>query len=245
MAAHLTAEARTAIERADIVFHLMAEPVAEGWLERIRPDARSLAGHYLPGRHRNEIYGAIADEIVAAVEGGADVCVAFYGHPGVFVEPSHKAIRRLRDAGFDARMQPGISTLDCLVSDLGIDPARTGLQSYEATDFLLRRRVVDTAAALVLWQVSVIGETVPVTRPNQERLRILADYLCELYPPSHDAVLYEASSYPIGDPVIRTAQLRELGELELTPLATLYVPPARTLSSDSEMLERLGFGHQA
>ena len=32
---------------------------------------------------------------------------------------------------------------------------------------------------------------------------------------------------------------------ELAPLATLYVPPARTLSSDSEMLERLGFGHQA
>jgi uncharacterized protein YabN with tetrapyrrole methylase and pyrophosphatase domain len=241
----MTAAARSVIERADVVFHLMAEPVAEGWLERIRPDARSLAGHYQPGRHRNEIYVAIADEIVAAVEGGADVCAAFYGHPGVFVEPSHEAIRRVRESGYDARMQPGISTLDCLVADLGVDPARTGLQSYEATDFLLRRRVVDTAAALVLWQVSVIGETVPVIQPNQERLRILADYLCELYPPSHEALLYEASPYPIGEPVIRTASLRELGELELTPLATLYVPPVRKRPSDPAMLERLGLRRQA
>jgi uncharacterized protein YabN with tetrapyrrole methylase and pyrophosphatase domain len=241
----MTAEARAAIERADVVFHLMAEPVAEGWLEHIRPDARSLAGHYQPERHRNEIYGAIADEIVEAVEAGADVCVAFYGHPGMFVVPAHEAIRRVREAGFDARMQPGISALDCLVADLGVDPAPSGLQSYEATEFLLRRPVVDTAAALVLWQVSVIGESVPVNAPNQERLRVLADYLCELYPPSHEGLLYEASPYPIGDPIIRTAQLRELGDLELTPLATLYVPPARTLRSDPEMLERLRLRGQA
>src|SRR2546428_900577 len=100
----------------------------------------------------------MADRIVSAVQSGLDVCAAFYGHPGVFVDASHEAIRRTRRAGLPARMLPGISAEACLVADLGMDPAANGCQSFETTDFLLSRRKFDPSSALILWQVGVLGE---------------------------------------------------------------------------------------
>src|SRR5439155_2475209 len=99
-----------------------------------------------------------------------DVSAALYGHPGVFVYPSHEAVSRARADGFAARMLPAVSAEDCLFADLGVDPGATGCQSYEATDFLLRQRQVDPTAALILWQVSVIGERIYSTAPREHRL---------------------------------------------------------------------------
>jgi hypothetical protein len=57
--------------------------------------------------------------------------------------------------GVSARMLPGVSAEDNLIADLGVDPA--GLQSYEATGFLVYKYRFDTSAGLVLWQVGVLG----------------------------------------------------------------------------------------
>ena len=49
----------------------------------------------------------MVEEILAAVREGKRVCAVFYGHPGVYVKPSHEAVRRARKEGFEARMLPG------------------------------------------------------------------------------------------------------------------------------------------
>ena len=54
-------------------------------------------------------------------------------------------------------MLPGISAEDCLFADLGVDPAEAGCQSYEATRFLERRPAIEPRAALILWQIGVVG----------------------------------------------------------------------------------------
>jgi Tetrapyrrole (Corrin/Porphyrin) Methylases len=168
------------------------------------------------------------DELLAPVRAGRDVCAAFYGHPGVFVHPGHEAIRRARAEGHPARMLPAVSALDCLVADLGIDPAATGLQSYEATDFLVHRRPVDEAATLVLWQIGVIGELGVAMGPRRESLALLADRLVETYPRGHEAIVYEASPYPlVADPIVLRLRLEELPDAQVPLLSTLVVPPAR------------------
>src|SRR5437773_2103233 len=83
------------------------------------------AGLSAPGKPRRETYAEMVEELLAPVRAGHNVCAAFYGHPGVFVNPGHEAIRRARAEGFPARMLPAVSALDCLVADLGIDPAAT------------------------------------------------------------------------------------------------------------------------
>ena len=86
------------------------------------------------------------------------MCAVFYGHPGVFVNPSHRAVAQARAEGFRAAMLPGVSAEDCLFADLGLDPGAHGCQSYEATDFVIRRRSCYPSALLILWQVGALGE---------------------------------------------------------------------------------------
>jgi uncharacterized protein YabN with tetrapyrrole methylase and pyrophosphatase domain len=222
---HLTPESRHALLEADDLLYLAAEPEGGSWLERLHPNARSLDGRYVEGEERRSAYEAMVEDILEPVRLGRRVCAAFYGHPGVFVTPSHEAVRRARAEGFSARMLPAVSAEDCLYADLGIDPGRSGRQSYEATDFLEHPRPIDGRAYLILWQVSVVGERRAVSRPRHEGLAELAEALLAHYPPEHEVVVYEASPYPIADPIVRHLPLAALAREQVTPMSTLVIPP--------------------
>jgi uncharacterized protein YabN with tetrapyrrole methylase and pyrophosphatase domain len=236
----LTAEARACLAAADEVLYLVADPSVMSLLERLNPSARSLHTHYEPGASRMDAYAAITEEILERVRAGVSVCAAFYGHPGVFVRPSHAAIARARAEGYPARMLPAVSAEDCLFADLGVDPGRTGTQSYEATDFLLRKRKVDASAALILWQVGVVGNLAYAPEGDTSHVGLLVERLRSEYPARHGTVLYEASLYPACDPVIRHVPLSDLVGAEISPMATLYVPPAYEAPPDREIAARLG-----
>lgn len=239
LGAHITPESRLAFERADEAFYLVADAGSAAWIERLRPTARSLHHHYASGRPRTEIYEDVVEEILRPVREGSRVCAALYGHPGVFSHLGHEAVRRARDEGFGATMLPAVSAHDCLIADLGVDPGRTGCQTYEATDFLVNRRTVDTSAALILWQVTVIAQQHASATVNIEGIRLLAERLMTLYSPAHEVTLYESSPYPVARPAVLTVSLERLHGVDVTPLATLYVPPARSPRPDLALLERL------
>jgi Tetrapyrrole (Corrin/Porphyrin) Methylases len=213
--------------------------VTAAWIERANPNARSLSPFYEQGKERREIYGSIVDEIVSRVRAGLAVCAALYGHPGVFAWPGHEAIRRLRGEGFQARMLPGISAADCLVADLGIDPAATGCQSYEATDFLVRRRTIDTGALLILWQVGLVGEWHFDRIPSMRGLPLLIERLLALYPSQHETILYEASPYPVCDAAVQRLPLAAVADAEMSPVVTMVLPPRDEPEFDRDMLERV------
>jgi hypothetical protein len=180
------------------------------------------------------------DEILAAVREGKRVCAVFYGHPGVFVSPSHEAVRLAREEGFEARMLPAVSAEDCLVADLGVDPGARGWQSWEATDFLLRGCRPDPTAALVLWQVDGIGKLDWSHDADPRGLQALAEVLGGLYPPGHELVFYRASLYPIVPAETHRVAVEELAGLERAPAGTLYVPPLPRRPVDEAMAARLG-----
>ena len=237
---HLTREARLLLETADVVLSLVAEPAMQSVLERLNPETRSLHDHYELGKNRGEAYEAMVEEILGPVREGKNVVAAFYGHPGVFVAPSHEAIRTARAEGYPATMLPGISAEDCLFADLGVDPSRFGCQSYEATDFLVHRRRIDPTAALVLWQIGTVGSVAAAAAAQTTGLPVLVEVLLEHYPPAHEVTVYEASPYPGFDPLVRTVPLGELSAEHVTALSTLYVPPPEQAPLDLTMLDRLG-----
>ena len=241
MGVQLTPEARAAIDNSDELVHLAADPVTEEWLACLHPRSASLASAYRVGEPRAAIYERIVERMLAPVREDLRVTAAFYGHPGIFVTPSHEAIRRARAEGYVARMLPAVSAEDCLFADLGVDPAVAGCLSFDATDFLLRSRPVDTSSALILWQISVIGDLTALAEPRLDNVRVLVERLLEDYPGDHGVVVYEASPYPVAEPVIERVRLDELSRAPLTALSTLYVPPATERPSDAEMAVRLGF----
>jgi uncharacterized protein YabN with tetrapyrrole methylase and pyrophosphatase domain len=236
----MTVETRSAITKAERVAYLVADPLTEGWIRKAAPEAESLYGLYAANKPRLETYELMISRILEFAR-EADTCAAFYGHPGVFVHPSHEAIRRAREEGIEARMLPGISAEDCLFADLGIDPAVAGCQSFEATDFLIRERRFDPSTHLVLWQVGVIGHL--DYQPYQydtSGISVLRDTLALSYPEEHEIVFYEASHSPVHEPRIHRFALQELAAVDVYPHTTLYVPPLASPPVRLHVAETLG-----
>ncbi|OLC43585.1 MAG: hypothetical protein AUH43_20345 [Acidobacteria bacterium 13_1_40CM_65_14] len=233
-----TLEAVACMRRADALFYHVLDPATEAWLHRLNAAAVSLKDCYAEGKPRQKTYREMTARILAAVRSGLDVCAAFYGHPGVFVNPAHDAIRRARREGFSARMLPGISSEDCLFADLGVDPSDNGCQSFEATDFLASRRRFDPTSGLVLWQVGMLGESSvrAYMSCRSERLRVLAAFLRRHYPTHHPVVLYEAAQFPTCDPMIKRTSLANLTRQHIMPMTTLYVPPKPARPADRRIV---------
>ncbi|SFN44893.1 Tetrapyrrole (Corrin/Porphyrin) Methylases [Nitrosospira briensis] len=238
----ITLEAARYIEQADLVLYLVADPLSAEWICQTNSNAASLQKHYKEGRPRLASYQAMVDEVMQAATSGAKVCVAFYGHPGIFVYPSHEIIRRAKEDGIAAQMLAGISADACLFADLGLDPARYGCASFEATDFLIHERIFDSRSALILWQVGVIGDLTfkGGGYNNSTNIAALITRLKLHYPLDHPVIIYEAAQYPICDPRIEHAQLDGLISHKLTAISTLYIRPTGRAVASRTVLKQLG-----
>jgi uncharacterized protein YabN with tetrapyrrole methylase and pyrophosphatase domain len=236
VAGQVTPEAEAAIRRAERCFYLVSEPATSAWIRSIQPRARSLHDCYRAGEPGLDAWDRMVDRILAEARQGKDTCAAFYGHPAIYVPPGLASVRQARREGIPARLLPGISFEDCLIADLGVDPAVAGRLMFEATDFLIRARVFDATASLVLLQVGAIGLTdfTPGDRPNHVGLAVLAEVLRRHYPTSHRVALYRIAQLPIFDPRIDWVPLSELADAPLSVTSTLYVPalPKRPLRGD-------------
>jgi uroporphyrin-III C-methyltransferase len=222
----LTPGARAAIEGADVVLYGLTDPLSALRVEALNPRARSLDGYYAPEKDRRLTYAEMVEAIVSEALRGASVCVVLYGHPGVFAAPGHEAVRQVRAAGLPARMLPGVSALDCLFADLGIDPGSRGLLAYEATHFFRTQPPLDPRATLVLLQVGMLGEEGGApTAAVAERFPLLVEMLRPHYDEGCEAILYEASPYPGMSPTIVRFQLRDREFPVPTTLATLCITP--------------------
>jgi hypothetical protein len=238
---HMTVETRLAIQQTKRVLYLVADPVSEACIRKLNPAAEPLGHLYKTGMPRIEIYETIIARILGELESAGDLCVAFYGHPGVLTYPAWESIRRARATGKQARMLPAISTEDSLFADLGIDIGRAGLQSFEATRFLYSSYNFDPSAGLLLWQVSVLGENEwnPPHTGVRPRLEVLAKYLQKFYPPEHEVFLYHAPEYPTSRALIEQVALRDLARAEFVSISTLYVPPVGKPPRNEENLRAL------
>lgn len=237
----LSLQAEGTIRHADHVFYLVDNPLCVDHILRLNPSAESLTDCYARGKPRLSSYREMADRILAEVRRERLVCAAFYGHPGVFVDPSHRAIRQARAEGFPARMLPAVSAEDWLFADLGIDPSSAGCQTFEASDFLLHARLFDPTSLLVLWQIGAIG--MPDWSPEHDAApgaRLVTETLTPTYGPDHEVVVYEATPYPVAEPRIERIPLSELADTKLTACSTLVIPPLPPRTVDPEMSRRLG-----
>lgn len=231
---HATERCLSEIREAQVVFCL-ADPFALAMIHGLRPDAINLGTHYAPGKDRRQTYREIDEAIMSEVRAGKQVCAVFYGHPGVFADVPHRVVRKARAEGIPARMEPGISAEACLYADLNLDPGQRGVQSIEATHFLVHDRQPDTAGLVLLWQVALSGD-LSCTRLHAERdgLQALVDKLLRWYPPDHEVILYEAARLPIESPRIDRVALRDLPAAHYEEYTTLVIPPLGCLHDDPD-----------
>jgi uncharacterized protein YabN with tetrapyrrole methylase and pyrophosphatase domain len=240
LGSHITPLARSYIDASDVVFAGLSDGIVELWLARMHPDVRSLQSFYCEGKSRLDTYREMVDAMLGEVRAGKRVCGAFYGHPGVFAWPTHKAIEIARREGYRAHMEPGVSAADCLYADLGIDPGKYGCQHYEASQLMLYRRRIDTSAYLILWQVGVAGDQSAARFSTDAAYKqVLVDVLARDYDLDHELIIYRTVTLPMQQPRIERVRLRDLPSAGIDAHVTVVVPPATTPEPDRNIQELL------
>jgi Tetrapyrrole (Corrin/Porphyrin) Methylases len=233
------------IRTADKVFYTVSNPPTHVWLHTLRPDAFDLYVLYDDTKPRYHTYVQMSEAILHYVRKGKRVVVVFYGHPGIFVFSTHRSIAIARREGHFAEMKPGISALDCLCADLGVDPAYPGMQTFEATELLIRRRHLDITSHVVLWQVGLIGDT-GYRRKGfiNDKFPILVEYLLNFYGPDHEVTHYIAARFPTFPATMAVHKISALLEprvrATITAISTFYIAPKEAAPTDGEMVVRLG-----
>lgn len=244
LAGQITVLSQSYIEHAEVVFSLMPDGFSERWLGQLNQDVRSLQPFYAQKgeiKNRRDTYAQMVDAIVTQVRLGKKVVCALYGHPGVFACVGHMAIQVLQNEGYSAQMEPGVSAEACLWADLGVDPASSGHQSVEASQFMFYQQSISPAAYLVLWQIGLAGEhTLTKFHTSSDKLQVLVALLQQWYPLEHEVILYEAATLPIQSPRIEKLMLKDLPHARLTDISTLCIPPSETLQLNHHVLAKLG-----
>jgi uncharacterized protein YabN with tetrapyrrole methylase and pyrophosphatase domain len=225
---HLTIEAINEIQSADKVLYLVPDPITEQKICDLNKTSESLIRFYVIGKERTEIYKAMVEYILSLLPSNSSeftLCVAFYGHPGIFTFPSHLAIERARTMDIDAKMLPGISAEDCLFADLGIDPGTNGCQTYEATYFLEKNPRINTNSLLLLWQIGITGNYDYQIQPKKESIRSLKKNLLKVYSEDHPIIFYEATTHKLFKSKIIRSKISDLDDVEISSLMTLCILP--------------------
>src|SRR5437762_822622 len=108
---HLTMESRTWLENADKVLYCVSDAASERLIQSLNASSESLYCFYGEGRKRSDSYEGMIARTLECLEQYDTVVVAYYGHPGFFVYPSHRALELAAQAGHQTMMLPGISSL--------------------------------------------------------------------------------------------------------------------------------------
>ncbi|WP_417349053.1 SAM-dependent methyltransferase [Ferrimonas sp.] len=236
---HTTMFTESLIRSADRVFHHVTHPVAQEYMDQLNPNNHSLHRHYTEQEDRPRAYHAMADEVVSAVAAGERVVMALYGHPRVFAVVPKFCIEQLQELALPVTMHPGIGADACIYADLNLDPAEPGICHVEASQFLFYKLEPMLQCHLVLWQVSIAGDTTFTTiqRSQKEERQRLVDKLRRWYPADHPVCLYEAGITALHKGRQEWIELKDLAEAHLNPWTTAVLRPCKGLEVDEEFLD--------
>lgn len=226
---HLTEEAKGYIVSCDKVLYLVNEPLLESYIKKISKKSQSLDLIYFQSQSRENAYRKIANKILTEIEDVNSLCVVMYGHPCVFATPGLLALSEFKNNdNVEIVVCSAISAQDCLYADLRFDPGDGGVQTFDATEYLLYDKLIDTSSHLVIYQIGMIGNLgLPTNSVNMEAIDFVKNKLIGLYHKNKKAIIYESALYPSTKPKILEFNLNNLNKQDLTTISTLYIPPIK------------------
>lgn len=226
----ITREAERAIRRSNEVLYVDVGIATRTHLESLCPRVTSLfETSYTETGRRLNAYHHMAARVLDAALDHPPVTFAMHGHPIVGAYAPFLIVDMAGLLDLEVCVQPGVSAMDSLFAELMVDPCVLGLQMYEATDLLLRRRPLQPDVDALIWQIGCVEtslHTLRVSKPVRfERLRA---HLLRFYPPRHGVSAVYATPHPLmTSTVLRFALENICDQAHLLHAGfTLYIPSA-------------------
>lgn len=237
----VTKEVEDTLERSDIVLSLNHQDTALEYVSEIA-NTVDLISEYNENEERKATYRRIADRVLEEAEKPENERVTFatYGHPMYFVDPARIIIHDAPE-DVDVEVLPGISSIDCLYADIGLDPARNGLQIFDATDVLVREFELNPAVPALLLQIGSIETSLYSTKMSTPgRFSRIKNHLLNFYSGDHEIFLLKTAVYPFSDSEQIKFQIDEFDDEwisnKIDSTHTLYIPPAEQKGVENEEL---------
>jgi len=227
----ITREAEQAITESNEVLYLDTGVATRRFLEQRCERVTGLHEiSYEEGGQRLNAYHHMAAAVVDAAMSRPPVTFAVHGHPLVAVYAPFLIMDMAELLGLTVRIAPGVSAFDSIVAALGVDPCVEGLQMYEATDLLLRRRPLQADVPALIWQIGNLEtrlHTLRVSRP--ERFERFVNHLRQFYPDTHPVVAIYTPPHPLMPAEILRFPLQKMPRhaAEIHAGFSLYVPAAQ------------------
>ena len=229
-ATQITPQVEQAIRESREVLYIDTGVATRQRLEALCPRVTPLFDEsYREANARASAYEHMAIRVIEAALDRPPVTFAIHGHPLIAAHPPFLVLNMARALGQRAEVLPGISSLDAIFADLQFDPVVHGVQMYEATDLLLRRRPLLHDVPAIIWQVGPLEtalHTERVSRP--ERFARFVAHLRRYYPARHQVKAIYCSPHPLLPPHILRFAIEDMGDYaaEIHSGFTLYVPPS-------------------
>jgi hypothetical protein len=241
----VTREVEQAIRASREVLYLDTGVATRPFLEGLCPRVTPLyAQSYSEEQPRVSAYEHMAASVIDAALDHPPVTFAIHGHPLVAVHAPFLVLELARALELRVDVLPGISGIDTILADLRVDPVVHGVQMYEATDLLLRRRPLQPEVPAIIWQIGPLEtalHTMRVSRP--ERFDRFVAHLRQFYPARHEVAAIYCSPHPLLPPTILRFALEDMGQHagEIHAGFTLYVPPSGSRPiQDCDLLAKIG-----
>ena len=238
---HLTKETEKIIQESDKIFYLANDELFPEWIENCNKNTESLYSIYFSKSHRSDSYSLIKEKILSELDNYKNVSFIVYGNPNFLVQITSLVSDGARNNGHEVYVLPAISSFDCLLADLCINPGDGGMQLLEATELLAYRKFIDISSHIVIFQVAAIGQE-GHSRDKESAcngLKILCDYLYEFYSGDQQIIFYEASQYPGKTSKIIRTVLKDAYREEISSKTTVYIPPSRKGEIYTEIVNKI------
>jgi uncharacterized protein YabN with tetrapyrrole methylase and pyrophosphatase domain len=194
----------------------------------IRDKAQSLWPLYQDGRLRTSNYRDVTEAVLKiAEENPRPVAWLTQGHPTVFDSVSAALGREARSRAWQATVVPCVSSIDTVLSDLGIDPAG-GFLIHEATSVYQGKVRLDPSLGTMLLQPSAfMSDRAQLTMSSGgPDLSPLRDYLLQFFDRSRACVFVRSSTAESSPSELTWTTVGQLAEVPFKAFAgsSLIIP---------------------
>ncbi len=222
----LTVESQRALARAARVFAVGVPPNLGRLLkaQRIRPVG--LSSCFAAGRPFAEVYLDIAETVLRQASEERPALLLSEGNPLLSNALNRFLLMKAKERKLATQVLPGVSPIDSLICQVGLDVGTFGLEVFDARRVYLREMPIQPSVPLLLLQVAGVGlsETSSTAERSAEAYRPLSEYLGRFYPPA-PMVVHLANS---SDPAAAAASAAPLSAFDslvprFGPASTLFV----------------------